>query len=347
LIFCADVIYARFFEKIDFLKEPIYLQMAYPVIHRISGIEGLFYELRPGAKTGKSIMINSLGMRNAEINPEKDGYRIIVMGDSVTFGPQNIETKDLFPGVAERILIEAGNKVQILNAGVSGYNTRQELIALREKYLKLKPDMVIFAFCINDLGEFYVQYAPEDYAQKKILKKGADPENMEKGPAEYGGLSAPEYLSVVLPKQYPLPYKIDRELLLHSGFYRCASMEKFMRKYSIAEARYLPNFLNTYDFEETLQEIKQIASDNDFQVRFLMLPWDKKLEWDNEFALKRLAENNIEYWDIDPVVQARIQEGARVFDDEDGVHPVEEGHTVIGHELAEKLKGMDFTSYLK
>ena len=80
LIFCADVIYARFFENIDFLKKPIYLQMAYPVIHRISGIEGLFYELKPNARGGELIEINSLGMRSRETEIKKDRYRIIVMG---------------------------------------------------------------------------------------------------------------------------------------------------------------------------------------------------------------------------------------------------------------------------
>jgi lysophospholipase L1-like esterase len=40
--------------------------------------------------------------------------------------------------------------VEVLNFGVNGYNTRQEVETLREKGLQFEPDLVVVAYCVND-----------------------------------------------------------------------------------------------------------------------------------------------------------------------------------------------------
>lgn len=95
---------------------------------------------------------NSLGFRDREHNVGKQEgvYRIIVLGDSITQGQLIEKSEDIFTSVLERELRKANIEAEVLNFGVNGYNTRQEVETLREKGLKFSPDLVIVAYCIND-----------------------------------------------------------------------------------------------------------------------------------------------------------------------------------------------------
>jgi len=104
-----------------------------------------FFEFR-----GKS---NSLGFRDREHALEKPPgvYRILVIGDSITMGLQiDDHTEDVYTNVLERALTRAGRDVEVINFGVSGYNTQQEVQTLADKGISFKPDLVILAYCIND-----------------------------------------------------------------------------------------------------------------------------------------------------------------------------------------------------
>jgi lysophospholipase L1-like esterase len=104
--------------------------------------------------------INSLGFRDREYSLSKpDGvFRILVLGDSVTFGfctdTQSLALDDIFPKVLERRFdARASNqapRVEVINLAVSGYDTVQEAEFLRTKGLELQPDLVVVAYCLND-----------------------------------------------------------------------------------------------------------------------------------------------------------------------------------------------------
>ena len=95
---------------------------------------------------------NSLGFRDREHDPSKpDGnHRIVVLGDSITQGFGLDDVDQIFTSIAEQSLRRVGADVDVLNFGVNGYNTEQEVELLREKGLILKPDLVIVAYCMND-----------------------------------------------------------------------------------------------------------------------------------------------------------------------------------------------------
>jgi GDSL-like Lipase/Acylhydrolase family len=104
-----------------------------------------FFEFR-----GKS---NSLGYRDREHSLEKPPgvYRIVVIGDSITMGLQiDDHTEDVYTNVLESALTRGGRDVEVINFGVSGYNTQQEVHTLADKGIQFKPDLVILAYCIND-----------------------------------------------------------------------------------------------------------------------------------------------------------------------------------------------------
>ena len=93
----------------------------------------LIYELNPECPE-----INSLGMRQAEIEPSmvKDHFVIAAIGDSHTFGFRSTERDRAFPARLqyhlERLTPEP---ITVLNFGVPGYNMAQELEVLRARAL--------------------------------------------------------------------------------------------------------------------------------------------------------------------------------------------------------------------
>ncbi len=94
------------------------------------------------------ISTNSLGMRDREVPPKEAGvYRILVNGDSWTFGP-GVEIGQTFPKVLEARLNAAfpDRRFEVFNAGVEGYGTDQELLLLRRHIDEIKPDLVLLEF---------------------------------------------------------------------------------------------------------------------------------------------------------------------------------------------------------
>lgn len=105
---------------------------------------------------GVPVEINSLGFRDSrEYALEKSPrtFRILVLGDSVTFGHGAISTTT-YPYLLEQRLRQWRPDVewQVWNLGVPGYNTRTELEYLREVGPRYRPDLVVVGFFANDLA---------------------------------------------------------------------------------------------------------------------------------------------------------------------------------------------------
>ncbi len=136
-------------------------------LYVVSDIPGLIYENLPGFRgryAHAPVRVNSRGLRGPEFEIEKrEGlFRVIVLGDSFAFG-HGVEDDETFPAQLGASLNEgaARPEFEVLNAGVNGYNTRQELAWLLERGLPLKPDLVILTFFHNDLGNPY-EFTIED-----------------------------------------------------------------------------------------------------------------------------------------------------------------------------------------
>lgn len=104
------------------------------------------------------VKINSEGFRDKEwkINKSPDTFRIALIGDSYTdaFG---VPIEARYTEVLEDELNSRCNalnmkKVEVLNFGMSGWGTTQELLAFRHHARKYSPDLVILAFLpYNDI----------------------------------------------------------------------------------------------------------------------------------------------------------------------------------------------------
>lgn len=123
--------------------------------------ETLGYRLIPGmtgryTREGESrVEINSDGFRDVEHTIEKpaDTFRIAVIGDSYVEALQ-VGRDEMFtnfiPGPASNCPEVGGKKIEVLNFGVSGYSTTQELLMLRSKVWKYSPDLVILLVTTNN-----------------------------------------------------------------------------------------------------------------------------------------------------------------------------------------------------
>jgi hypothetical protein len=119
------------------------------------------YALKPGMhgwyrKEGESfVRINSDGLRDREHATRKppNTFRIAILGDSYAEALQ-VPLESAFWHVLEGRLREcpalSGRDVEVLNFGVSGYGTAQELITLREKVWGYSPDLVLLAVTTNN-----------------------------------------------------------------------------------------------------------------------------------------------------------------------------------------------------
>jgi hypothetical protein len=95
---------------------------------------------------------NSLGLRSREIDTKKTkgARRILALGDSFLWG-DGLSEEDLVTAKMEKSLRAHLGVVDVVNAGMSGYNTHDELRALMRLAPIYEPDMVIVFFFTNDV----------------------------------------------------------------------------------------------------------------------------------------------------------------------------------------------------
>jgi hypothetical protein len=113
--------------------------------------------LRPGAsgvvavETRQYVRINSHGFRDEERPYEKPAntVRIAVLGNSWTEALQ-VPLDKTYGAVLQQELTKCGcfrgQRIEVLNFGVAGYSTVQELLTLQQEVWKYRPDVVLLAF---------------------------------------------------------------------------------------------------------------------------------------------------------------------------------------------------------
>ena len=98
---------------------------------------------------------NSRGLRdtrNFAYEKPPGTVRVLALGDSHTQGYE-VRQDETFSAVLERYLEAHSVKAQVLNAGVSGFSTAEELAYLIGEGYKYKPDVVVVGFYANDFDD--------------------------------------------------------------------------------------------------------------------------------------------------------------------------------------------------
>lgn len=120
----------------------------------------LLWKLRPGFSGvyptyGTTIFsVNGAGCRGRDIRrrPPDGGLRILVTGDSFTFGVK-LRDRETFCNLVEERFRKDGVACEVVNAGVPGYSSFQALHQLRRLVPGLRPHIVVASFLLNDMRD--------------------------------------------------------------------------------------------------------------------------------------------------------------------------------------------------
>lgn len=150
VLIIAEVIMRFSWRMSGWVERPVYQRSASPYLR---------YELIPNAESG-NLSINSNGFRGKEYSFVKPSntFRIIMLGDSETLSIM-LRQEETLASQLENLLNTKSQSLhyEVLNFGVEGYNTFQELEQLKCKGLRFNSDLIILNYVLNDPepGEYY------------------------------------------------------------------------------------------------------------------------------------------------------------------------------------------------
>ncbi len=235
------------------------------------------------------VKLNSLGFNDPERSLGKSaGRRILVLGDSMTEALQ-VEQSENFCALVEKSLrADFGEPLaEVLNWGIGGWGTAQQLLLLAEEGWKYQPDIVVCAFFVtNDVVNNGCKL--EYLSPRPFLVKDSNGQwNWDMSFRE----------SQEFRKYSSLPFRC---LLTVSDHVRLVQWTKKMRDYSrdISMINREPRMrladvdLKSYQFEN--KSVQRITSRSWVEDEVFVAPTEKKWlqAWDaTEELLTRMARN--------------------------------------------------------
>jgi len=107
----------------------------------------------------KTVNINNEGFRGPEIQKEKpeDTYRIFMVGGSTTFSYGTTSDQNTIPARLQEKFnqVNLEKRVEVINAGVNGYTSNDDMNLVKNKLVHYDPDLVIVFDGSNDIFRPY------------------------------------------------------------------------------------------------------------------------------------------------------------------------------------------------
>jgi lysophospholipase L1-like esterase len=295
--------------------------------------EKLHYKHRPNivrhwvSYNNKPIIINAYGQHDDPFpikKPSKE-LRILNLGDSITMG-HGVTKDETYSKYLETFLLDSLKNyqtVQVINTGVQGYSTFQELEVLK-RGMNFQPDVVTIGFCLNDVTEPFA-------VNKNLGGIGLDYHNVTQAPNKFLSFLLNETGFGRLIQKIRIR-KLD------------AKQEKLNEVWDVKKMLSNQNdstYQSQWNF--TLNELSRIYSlckSQNFKVILLMFPYtfqfyNSNLSWAQQLLIKHADENGVSYIDFLYVFENKLGPNSEkindYFLDEDHFTPL--GHQIVGKEI--------------
>jgi len=205
---------------------------------------------------------NSLGYRNDEFPLQKpDGvFRIVALGGSSTYDVSIDDNKQTFTAQLEKLLKEeyGYRNVQVINAGVPGYNSWEILGNLEFRVLDLDPDLVIIYEGTNDVHARLV--VPSSY-------RGDDLGRRQAWQVPHVALWEHSALLRIFSRTMNLTRQVSVDDFVSAPTYVSWPFESRLEEVNLDPAEILKENPPIY-FRRNLENMIAIAKEHDVQILF-------------------------------------------------------------------------------
>ena len=140
-----------------------------------------------------TVNINSMGFRGEEIDENNDPYRIFFLGGSTAYGIYSSSDQTTISGYLQQKFKNLD--VEIINAGINGANSFDEVYTIKQKLITMSPNLFIIYDGWNDLSNPITTEYKEQTIQDKIDL------NILKIKKYYKTMEFTEFLNRVVTKQ--------------------------------------------------------------------------------------------------------------------------------------------------
>ncbi|MBK47446.1 MAG: hypothetical protein CMI94_00265 [Pelagibacteraceae bacterium] len=209
-----------------------------------------------------------------------DIYRVVILGGSTVFGDGAESIKDNLPSKLKNEFIENQDikqKIEIINAGVGGYDSGQEFMYLYTELLSFKPDLVLVYNGWND----------QLNAVQKISKLGSEVYNNQDWIDYY---YKPSHLNIKKISNQSFTFFGSTKIFLNSSivslrrFFEGSStfylFKKFYTFFGKKETKenFLPNDVIDFDsyiskyYKKNIETMIQLSNSNNFKIAILLQP---------------------------------------------------------------------------
>jgi len=299
--------------------------------------EKLHYKHRPNSVKhwesfgNKPIVVNEYGLHDDSfpIKKRKKELRILNLGDSITMG-HGVTKDETYSKFLEMILSDSLSEyeiIEVINSGVQGYSTFQELEVLNRS-LQFDPDIVTIGFCLNDATEPFV-------VNKELGGIGLDYHRVTQAPNKFLSYFLNETGFGRLLQEIRIR-KLDAKQIKIAELY---DVKKMLLEKNDSTYNAQWNFTLT-----ELNKIYSVCKKNDIPVVLLIFPFtfqfnNADMQWPQELLKQDASKNQVTYIDFlktfKNIIDSDTTKISKYFLDED--HYTVEGHKVVASELSKVL----------
>ena len=285
-----------------------------------------FYTHKPSIeftnKYGVQVKYNSLGFIGKEIQPKsEDSFRILTIGDSIAEAVFLREEERYINRLAAILSEKTDRIVEAVNAGISGYNTWQELELLRTKGLSVKPDLIIVGVCLNDF-----------FGKKPALERGLFGRIVE----NYRDGSRARYFDFIYQRSDL--YKLAYDFLARK---RRGRLDGKNYLHYLEDYEYLIKPRDFEKWKEPFMEMISLAEDNNVKILFVIFPLENQVIKGKDDSYVPLSDffrnNNAYYIDLIEYFKEHLVGGQPLYKERDIIHPSSLGHEIVAEAISDYI----------